>query len=99
MAQIERRLAAIMLADIAGYSTLMERAEARTFERVRTLTPPAKREAIRIMTEETGPSVSRACQVARLTRTAYYKSGRTERRANESTSPGTSGCKCKRRHF
>lgn len=26
-----------MLADIAGYSTLMERAEARTFERVRTL--------------------------------------------------------------
>lgn len=37
MAQIERRLAAIMLADIAGYSTLMERAEARTFERVRTL--------------------------------------------------------------
>jgi class 3 adenylate cyclase len=37
LAQIERRLAAIMLADIAGYSTLMERAEARTFERVRTM--------------------------------------------------------------
>lgn len=37
MAQIERRLAAIMLSDIAGYSTLMERDESRTFQRVLTL--------------------------------------------------------------
>lgn len=37
MAHIERRLAAIMLADIAGYSTLMERNESRTFQRVLTL--------------------------------------------------------------
>ncbi len=35
MAQVERRLAAIMLADVAGYSALMERDETRTFERVR----------------------------------------------------------------
>ena len=39
------------------------------------MTPPAKREAIRIMTEEKGLSVSRACQVARLSRAAYYKLG------------------------
>lgn len=37
MAQIERRLAAVMLADIAGYSALMERSESRTFERVRAM--------------------------------------------------------------
>jgi adenylate cyclase len=37
LAQIERKLAAVMLADIAGYSTLMERSETRTFERVRTM--------------------------------------------------------------
>jgi adenylate cyclase len=36
-AQTERRLSAIMLADIAGYSALMERDEARTFARLRTL--------------------------------------------------------------
>lgn len=34
MAQIERRLAAIMLADLAGYSAMMERDESRTFRRV-----------------------------------------------------------------
>jgi adenylate cyclase len=33
----ERKLAAIMLADIAGYSTLMERDESRTFARLRVL--------------------------------------------------------------
>ncbi len=33
----ERKLAAIMLADIAGYSGLMERDEGRTFERLRSL--------------------------------------------------------------
>jgi adenylate cyclase len=32
-----RRLAAIMLADIAGYSALMERDETRTFGRIRAL--------------------------------------------------------------
>lgn len=37
MAQIERRLAAVMLADIAGYSALMEHAESRTYQRVRTM--------------------------------------------------------------
>src|SRR5580658_7666366 len=37
MAQTERRLAAIMLADIAGYSALMERDESRTFARLQTL--------------------------------------------------------------
>jgi adenylate cyclase len=37
LAQTERRLAAIMLADIAGYSALMERDEARTFGRIRAL--------------------------------------------------------------
>jgi adenylate cyclase len=37
MAQTERRLAAIMLADIAGYSALMERDETRTFARLQTL--------------------------------------------------------------
>lgn len=35
--QTERKLAAIMLADIAGYSALMERDEGPTFERVRAL--------------------------------------------------------------
>lgn len=33
----ERRLAAIMLTDIIGFSTLMERAESQTFDRVRRL--------------------------------------------------------------
>ncbi len=37
MAQHERRLAAIMLADIAGYSALMEREESRTFARLQAL--------------------------------------------------------------
>jgi class 3 adenylate cyclase len=37
LALTERRLAAIMLADIAGYSALMERDEARTFGRIRAL--------------------------------------------------------------
>src|SRR5271170_5035535 len=37
LARTERRLAAIMLADIAGYSALMERDEARTFGRIRAL--------------------------------------------------------------
>ena len=37
MAQTERRLSAIMLADIAGYSALMEREEARTFARLQSL--------------------------------------------------------------
>ena len=37
MAQTERRLAAIMLADIAGYSALMEREESRTFARIQAL--------------------------------------------------------------
>lgn len=37
MARIERKLAAIMLADIAGYSALMEANESRTFERARAL--------------------------------------------------------------
>lgn len=35
--ETERRLAAIMLADIAGFSSLMERDEGRTFTRVRNL--------------------------------------------------------------
>ena len=34
---IERKLAAIMMADVAGFSRLMERDESRTFERLRTL--------------------------------------------------------------
>ena len=37
LAQTERRLAAIMLADIAGYSAIMERDETRTFARIRAL--------------------------------------------------------------
>jgi len=37
LAQAERKLAAIMLADIAGYSALMERDESRTFSRIRAL--------------------------------------------------------------
>ncbi len=37
MAQTERRLSAIMLADIVGYSTLMERKESRTFARLQSL--------------------------------------------------------------
>ena len=37
LAQTERRLAAIMLADIAGYSALMEREESRTFARLQAL--------------------------------------------------------------
>lgn len=35
--QIERKLAAIMLADIAGFSALMERDETRTYQRLRSL--------------------------------------------------------------
>ena len=34
---IERKLAAIMIADVAGFSCLMERDESRTFERLRAL--------------------------------------------------------------
>ena len=34
---IERKLAAIMIADVAGFSRLMERDESRTFERLSTL--------------------------------------------------------------
>jgi adenylate cyclase len=37
LAKTERRLAAIMLADIAGYSALMERDESRTFSRLQSL--------------------------------------------------------------
>lgn len=37
LTQVERRLAAIMLADVAGYSALMERDESGTFERVREM--------------------------------------------------------------
>ncbi|WP_154376304.1 adenylate/guanylate cyclase domain-containing protein [Pseudoduganella rivuli] len=37
MAEIERKLAAIMVADIVGYSAMMERDESRTFARVRAL--------------------------------------------------------------
>jgi len=39
----------------------------------KALTPSATREAIRIMTEEHGVSVKRACQAARLSRAAYYR--------------------------
>jgi len=41
----------------------------------KTLTPSAKREAIRIMTDEHGLPIVRACQVARLSRAAFYRSG------------------------
>ena len=41
----------------------------------KTLTPSAKREVIRIMTEEHDLPIVRACQVARLSRAAYYKPG------------------------
>ena len=41
----------------------------------KTLTPSAKREAIRIMTEEHGLPIMRACQAARLSRAAYYRPG------------------------
>ena len=34
---IERKLAAIMIADVAGFSRLMERDESRTFERLSKL--------------------------------------------------------------
>jgi putative transposase len=37
------------------------------------LTPSAKREAVQIMTQEHGLSVTRACSSARLSRAAYYK--------------------------
>ncbi|SFU62078.1 adenylate/guanylate cyclase domain-containing protein [Pseudoduganella namucuonensis] len=37
MPQIERKLAAIMVADIVGYSSMMERDESRTFARVRAV--------------------------------------------------------------
>ena len=37
MPEIERKLAAIMVADIVGYSAMMERDETRTFGRVRAL--------------------------------------------------------------
>lgn len=37
MSEIERKLAAIMVADIVGYSAMMERDETRTFGRVRAL--------------------------------------------------------------
>jgi class 3 adenylate cyclase len=37
LGQTERRLSAIMLADTAGYSTLMEREESRTFARLQSL--------------------------------------------------------------
>jgi adenylate cyclase len=37
LVQTERRLAAVMLADIAGYSALMERDESRTFARLQAL--------------------------------------------------------------
>ncbi len=37
------------------------------------MTPSAKREAVRIMTEEHQVSIKRACQAARLSRAAYYK--------------------------
>jgi len=39
------------------------------------VTPSAKREAIRIMTEEMGLTVTRACSAARLSRAAYYRAG------------------------
>jgi len=39
------------------------------------VTPSAKREAIRIMTEEMGLKVTRACSTARLSRAAYYRAG------------------------
>jgi putative transposase len=39
----------------------------------KTLTPSAKREAIRIMTEEHGVPIVRACQATRLSRAAYYR--------------------------
>jgi hypothetical protein len=38
-----------------------------------TLAPSAKREAIRIMTEEHGLPMAQACRAARLSRAAYYK--------------------------
>lgn len=37
MPQIERKLAAIMVADVAGYSAMMERDESRTYARIRAL--------------------------------------------------------------
>jgi len=39
------------------------------------VTPSAKREAIRIMTEEHGVRVTRACSAARLSRAAFYRAG------------------------
>jgi putative transposase len=39
------------------------------------VTPSAKREAIRIMTEEKGLTVTRACSAARLSRAAFYRAG------------------------
>ena len=41
----------------------------------KTLTPSAKREAIRIMTHEHDLPMARACQVTRLSRAAYYRPG------------------------
>ena len=40
-----------------------------------TLPPSAKREAIRIMSEEHGVPIVRACQATRLSRAAYYRAG------------------------
>jgi len=59
-----------MYADLALENTAIKDVLSR-----QTLTPSAKREAIRIMTEEHGVPIVRACQAARLSRTAYYRPG------------------------
>ena len=59
-----------MYADLA-----LENTAIKDVLKPKTLTPSAKREAIRIMTEEHGLPIIRACQAARLSRAAYYRPG------------------------
>ena len=47
---VERKLAAIMIADVAGFSRLMERNESRTFERLSKL----REEVANVMVEAHG---------------------------------------------
>ena len=42
------------------------------------MTPSARREAVRVMTQEHALTIKRACEVARLSRAAYYRPVRSD---------------------
>lgn len=42
------------------------------------MTPSARREAVRVMTQDHSLPIKRACQIARLSRAAYYRPGRVD---------------------